>query len=511
MPKNNVFISYARIDEGFARQIASLLSKEGLSVWIDVEDIPAGERWSNAIQQGLDKAEVMLLIVTPESMASKNVADEWMYFRDKDKPIIPIILRPAEMHYRLSSVQWVDFSEPTTHFLGNYAKLRAELERVGSELGSAVGQSPFTIKSVPPVPRPSQEEERRLDAAMPRQVSVNQPTEIWVQLCLPGSRGFRDKLPHFTEQGDVISQSDVREHELNVLYPLDPVTQQPVPVYVMVEVRGGDFEIADPDQQVMLTPGKDSPLLVFGATPKTARSRSVLQVLVTVTTPDGQMVTVGSGSLATEVLPVGVERAAQVMWGFISRRLGKVAEASRPGASFTGGAAAALQTEQEISPDEVINKLEDQQKRQEAKPVLPPAPPPKPITPAPAPAIPAPASYAPPAPITRPAPEAPEPDNDELTDIVSEPEFVQKPQAPARRREPSGLLGDEQRSSLEEVTLSAAPKRGLSRHVVLVAAVVGLLLVLLLAMTVTNTLAPGGTVTSTPALVAMTSTPPPTP
>jgi len=78
MPKNNVFISYARIDEGFARQIASLLSKEGLSVWIDVEDIPAGERWSNAIQQGLDKAEVMLLIVTPESMASKNVADEWM-------------------------------------------------------------------------------------------------------------------------------------------------------------------------------------------------------------------------------------------------------------------------------------------------------------------------------------------------------------------------------------------------------------------------------------------------
>jgi hypothetical protein len=498
MPRNNVFISYARTDESFARQIASLLSKEGLSVWIDVEDIPAGERWSNAIQQGLQTAEVMLLIVTPESMASKNVADEWMYFRDKDKPIIPVILRPAEIHYRLSSLQWVDFSEPGSHFLSNYARLRAELERIGSELSSAVGQAPYTIKSVPPVQSHSHEEERRLDAAMPRQVSVNQPTEVWIQLCLPGSRGFRDKLPHFTEQGDVISQADVREHDLNVQYPLDPVTQQPVPVYVMVELRGADFEIADPDQQVMLTPGKDSPLLVFGATPTAVRSRSVLQVIVTLTTPDGQMVTVGSGALATEVLAVGVERAAQVVWGFISRQLGKVVEGGKSGAAF-GGALS-----------------------QTAEPPPPPRPiaPPAPIITAPTPAPIAPAASAP---VLEEAPPEPValpdylPDDDRVIDMVdAEPEFVKPvPAAPSRKRETLEQRLDDLKPQAPPTMAPqpqphAAPKRGLSRHVLIVAAVVGLLLILLLAMTVTNTLAPGSAATDTPSLVAMTATPPPT-
>jgi hypothetical protein len=475
MPKNNVFISYARTDEAFARQIASLLSKEGLNVWIDVQDIPAGERWSNAIQQGLDAAEVMLLVITPESMTSKNVADEWMYFRDKDKPIIPLILRPAEMHYRLSSLQWVDFSEPGGHFLTTYAALRAELERVGSDLSSAIGQAPFTIKG-PPIARASHEEERRLDAAMPRQVSLNQPTEVWVQLCLPGSEGFRDQLPHYTEQGDVINQADVREQAMNVHYPLDPATQQPVPVYVMVEVRGADFEIADPDQQVMLTPGKDSPLLVFGVTPTSVRSRSALQVMVTITTPDGQMVTVGSGALATEVLPVGVERAAQVVWGFISRQLGKVSEAGKA-----------------------------------AAPQALPHDPPKPSVPPPAPAVPA--GYAPlppppaPAPITPALPVASL--EETLDDVVTEPEFVKQP-------EPAASFGEPTRASRDDRTLPmphaspAPPKVGAPRHWLIVAAVVGLLLLVLLVMSVTNTQAPGSmTNTQAPARGAeqLTATP----
>jgi hypothetical protein len=46
-----IFISYSRVDEAFARQLAKTLSEYGADVWIDVEDIPAGMKWSSAIQQ----------------------------------------------------------------------------------------------------------------------------------------------------------------------------------------------------------------------------------------------------------------------------------------------------------------------------------------------------------------------------------------------------------------------------------------------------------------------------
>ena len=39
---NQVFVSYSRKDEIFARQLAADLDRDGLDVWIDVEDIPPG-------------------------------------------------------------------------------------------------------------------------------------------------------------------------------------------------------------------------------------------------------------------------------------------------------------------------------------------------------------------------------------------------------------------------------------------------------------------------------------
>ncbi|MBZ0285769.1 MAG: toll/interleukin-1 receptor domain-containing protein [Anaerolineae bacterium] len=128
MGKQNVFISYSHADRNMAVQIASLLSKEGLNIWIDVEDIPPGENWRNAIEDGLKTAEVMLLLVSPESMASAEVQGEWNYFLDEKKPIIPILLRPTEIPSRLRLIQWIDFSQGSGSLLENYARLHDRLK-----------------------------------------------------------------------------------------------------------------------------------------------------------------------------------------------------------------------------------------------------------------------------------------------------------------------------------------------------------------------------------------------
>jgi len=105
-----IFISYSRVDEGFARRLATDLARRGADIWIDVDDIPAGTNWSTAIQQGLDACDALILVLSPEAMASKNVEDEWQYVRDEGKPVIPLLWRPVrKVHFQLRRVQYVNF------------------------------------------------------------------------------------------------------------------------------------------------------------------------------------------------------------------------------------------------------------------------------------------------------------------------------------------------------------------------------------------------------------------
>ncbi|MFN8377111.1 MAG: TIR domain-containing protein [Anaerolineae bacterium] len=137
---SSVFISYSRKDERFARQLATALSNRGYDVWIDVEDIPAGMKWSSAIQQGLDSANAMIVVISPDSMASTNVEDEWQYFLDQRKPVIPVLLREAKIHFQLSRIQYIDFLRQP--FEPAFDELVAEFSHKGLVPGTPVPPPP---------------------------------------------------------------------------------------------------------------------------------------------------------------------------------------------------------------------------------------------------------------------------------------------------------------------------------------------------------------------------------
>lgn len=133
---NGIFISYARKYELFARKLATSLSGVGVRVWLDVENIPAGMNWSSAIQQGLDFADLMILILTPEAMDSENVAHEWQYYLDEKKIIIPILLvPPPKVHFQIRRLQYVDFH--TQSYEDAFAKLAHELQKNGFSLNAS--------------------------------------------------------------------------------------------------------------------------------------------------------------------------------------------------------------------------------------------------------------------------------------------------------------------------------------------------------------------------------------
>lgn len=138
-----IFVSYSRVDETFARRLAASLTQLGADIWMDIEDIPAGLKWSSAIQQGLDAAEVMVVVISPESMTSRNVEDEWQYFLDNNKPVIPVLLREAKIHFQLSRIQYVDFLHQPYDV--GFERLKYELARRGFPLGT-----PMSPPSTPP-------------------------------------------------------------------------------------------------------------------------------------------------------------------------------------------------------------------------------------------------------------------------------------------------------------------------------------------------------------------------
>ncbi|MCB9460445.1 MAG: toll/interleukin-1 receptor domain-containing protein [Anaerolineaceae bacterium] len=150
---SGIFISYSRKDETFAYQLASALEQHGRDVWIDREDIHAGKNWSNAIQQGLDNANVMVIVLSPDSMASVNVTNEWQYFLDNGKTIIPVLLRPTKVHFQLHRLQYIDFTAQT--FMDAFNQLMAELDLRRGEDSRLTPLKQSKLETLPPgsVPR----------------------------------------------------------------------------------------------------------------------------------------------------------------------------------------------------------------------------------------------------------------------------------------------------------------------------------------------------------------------
>jgi len=126
----NIFISYSRKDELFARLLATDLSRKGRTIWIDLEEIPAGVDWRRKIDDGLSKSNIMLLILSPDSIASSEVTKEWKYFLQSGKTIIPIlwrngIIKPTELQH----IHHIDFANES--YSSSKMKLEADLVKLG--------------------------------------------------------------------------------------------------------------------------------------------------------------------------------------------------------------------------------------------------------------------------------------------------------------------------------------------------------------------------------------------
>ena len=73
-----VFISHAQNDMALAHKVASVLKGSGFDVWDDTKLVP-GQNWAEEIAQALRECEAMVVLLTPEALASRWVEAEISY------------------------------------------------------------------------------------------------------------------------------------------------------------------------------------------------------------------------------------------------------------------------------------------------------------------------------------------------------------------------------------------------------------------------------------------------
>ncbi|MBN1963740.1 MAG: TIR domain-containing protein, partial [Anaerolineae bacterium] len=107
----HIFISYSKRDSEFAFKLADDLIQAGYKVWID-RQIEGGERWRTSISDALKNASEMIVVLTPNSVASRWVVHEGSVGSGLDKALYPVMAAPIgvnDLPVWMEEIQYIDF------------------------------------------------------------------------------------------------------------------------------------------------------------------------------------------------------------------------------------------------------------------------------------------------------------------------------------------------------------------------------------------------------------------
>jgi hypothetical protein len=127
--RDTYFLSYSRSDERFALRLAKDLRAHAVAMWVDQLDIRPSEHWDRAIERAVSASRGLVVILSPRSVASDNVADEISFAIDNGKSVLPVMIEKCALPLRITRMHVIDAT-------GSYDKaLRqclAELQRPGT-------------------------------------------------------------------------------------------------------------------------------------------------------------------------------------------------------------------------------------------------------------------------------------------------------------------------------------------------------------------------------------------
>jgi hypothetical protein len=108
--KPYLFVSYAREDLQFVRDLLQSIRSRSVEPWCDVDELQAGEPFWDEIRNAIDRASAVGFVISPDSIASSACLRELEFAISRQKRIIPICRRDPghlQVPQSLAAVQWV--------------------------------------------------------------------------------------------------------------------------------------------------------------------------------------------------------------------------------------------------------------------------------------------------------------------------------------------------------------------------------------------------------------------
>lgn len=116
-----IFISYSRKDLTFVERLAADLKNSGLDAWYDLSNLEGGSRWHQAIEQAIKDSQSVLVVLSPEALASKWVEKEVLFAEELGKKIIPLYYRSCKPGMFYSNLNRIDAQDE--NYRNNFDKI----------------------------------------------------------------------------------------------------------------------------------------------------------------------------------------------------------------------------------------------------------------------------------------------------------------------------------------------------------------------------------------------------
>jgi hypothetical protein len=281
-----LFYSYSHKDEAYREELVKhliMLQRSGLiREWHDRKILP-GEEWDEQISINLENADLILLLISSDFLASKYCYDieakrALERHNSGEAIVIPIILRPVSWDLTpFSKIQALPFNaQPITQWadkdsafvsvcegilalITSFKPESKEINAVNTPVGFMTKPNPESISKLS---RP-----KVLDAALPEQAEVGKTIVLAVMIRNEDSEGLRKIVRINTQYG--VGEEDVISTES---FPLEFSVDEagkPLPLELNIKIESPDFEQQTQTKSIHILPDGDSEPRIFLLTPKT--------------------------------------------------------------------------------------------------------------------------------------------------------------------------------------------------------------------------------------------------
>ena len=138
-----LFISHSSRDDQATTDVLHFLRAQGFdALFVDIDPqggSPDGRNWEQELYAQLRRADAVVFIGTPDSIASRWCAIEVSLARSIGKPVIPVLVAGTDRLTLLQDVQWVDLTDSVERGFG---QLLDGLRRAGLDARDSFAWNP---------------------------------------------------------------------------------------------------------------------------------------------------------------------------------------------------------------------------------------------------------------------------------------------------------------------------------------------------------------------------------